>query len=39
MFEIATDERTRRAFDAAHKARANAVSDFWSWLTGPRTSG
>ncbi len=34
MIEAATDTRTRDAFNAAHRARGAALSDFWAWMTG-----
>jgi len=34
MIEAPTDPRTRTAFEAAHRARGAALSDFWAWMTG-----
>ena len=39
MIETATNARTRDAFHAAHEARAQAMREFWGWLTGPKFPG
>ena len=33
MYAPATTPRTRNAFDAAQKARAEAISDFWRFFS------
>jgi len=38
MIEATTDTRTRNAFEAAHRARGHALSDFWAWMTGTDSS-
>lgn len=39
MIETPTDTRTRDAYRAAHEARAEAMSDFFRWLTRGTRSG
>lgn len=38
MFETATDKQLRDAYRAAHEARAEAITDFFSWMRGKRNS-
>lgn len=34
MFEATTNPNARNAMEKAHRARAQATIDFWSWLFG-----
>lgn len=38
MIETPTDTRTRDAYRAAHEARAEAMTEFFRWVTGKTRS-
>ncbi len=39
MIETPTNTRTRDAYRAAHEARAEAMNDFFTWITRGSRSG